>query len=114
MLDRTKLLKEVQNRSEELFVDYSHEYDLARELWKSVIADPLFIYKVRAATTQYAIPTWCEPLDTVISINHDIADYAACAVDGSQIYPDRHQGVRCYLINIGSVTIKYGEQKKFL
>lgn len=111
MLDRTKLLKEVQNRSQELFVDYSHEQDLAWQLWNSIIHDPLLIYKVRAATTHYAIPAWCEPLDTVVPINPELTEYGVCAVDGSQIYPDRHQGVRCYLINIGSVTIKYGAEK---
>lgn len=34
-------------------------------------------------------------------------DYSLLAIDGSQIYPDRHEGVEAFLINIGSVEINY-------
>jgi hypothetical protein len=33
--------------------------------------------------------------------------YQALSVDGSQVYPDRHQGTACCLINIGTVAIEY-------
>ncbi|MDE2860551.1 MAG: DNA double-strand break repair nuclease NurA [Chloroflexota bacterium] len=36
--------------------------------------------------------------------------YAALAVDGSHIDVDRHLAARCYLINLGTVHIRYGEQ----
>ena len=35
--------------------------------------------------------------------------YCALAVDGSQIYPDRHQGIGCFLLNMGVVQLHYGE-----
>lgn len=38
--------------------------------------------------------------------------YAALAVDGSHIDVDRHLAARCYLINLGSVHIRYGEQPR--
>ena len=34
-------------------------------------------------------------------------DYSLLAIDGSQIYPDRHEGVEAFLINLGSVEINY-------
>ena len=37
-------------------------------------------------------------------------DYAALAVDGSHIDVDRHLAARCYLINLGTVHIRYGER----
>ncbi len=37
-------------------------------------------------------------------------DYAALAVDGSHIDVDRHLAAQCYLINLGTVRIRYGEQ----
>jgi hypothetical protein len=37
------------------------------------------------------------------------AEYTALATDGSHIDVDRHQAVRCYLINIGAVKIHYGQ-----
>jgi hypothetical protein len=36
------------------------------------------------------------------------AEYTVLATDGSHIAVDRHQAVRCYLINIGTVKIHYG------
>ncbi|HXG30752.1 MAG TPA: DNA double-strand break repair nuclease NurA, partial [Thermodesulfobacteriota bacterium] len=34
--------------------------------------------------------------------------YTVFASDGSQIFPDRHEALPCYLINIGSVVLSYG------
>jgi hypothetical protein len=36
-------------------------------------------------------------------------DYTVLATDGSHIAVDRHQAVRCFLINIGTVRIQYGK-----
>ena len=38
------------------------------------------------------------------------ADYTALSTDGSHIDVDRHGPARCYLINIGSVVLRYGSQ----
>ncbi len=35
-------------------------------------------------------------------------DFSVIASDGSHIDVDRHRSTRCYLINIGSVTLRYG------
>jgi hypothetical protein len=35
-------------------------------------------------------------------------DFTVMAADGSHIDVDRHQSTRCYLINIGSVVLRYG------
>jgi len=35
-------------------------------------------------------------------------DFTVLATDGSQIDVDRHRGTRCYLINIGTVALRYG------
>jgi hypothetical protein len=37
------------------------------------------------------------------------ADYTALATDGSHIAVDRHKAARCYLINIGAVSLHYGQ-----
>jgi len=36
------------------------------------------------------------------------AEFTVMATDGSHIDVDRHRSTRCYLINIGSVTLRYG------
>ncbi|MDP2952339.1 MAG: DNA double-strand break repair nuclease NurA [Chloroflexota bacterium] len=41
-------------------------------------------------------------------------DFAVAAVDGSHIDVDRHSPVRCYLINLGMVTLRYGKSPQAL
>ena len=89
MLDRAKLLKELSSVTEELFTQDFQSAEFAAELWRQYA-------RVRQIDTYSTI----EPL----------SDYAILAVDGSQIYPDRHQSARCFLINIGSIYIRYGTQ----
>jgi hypothetical protein len=40
------------------------------------------------------------------------SDYTVLAVDGSHIDVDRHLAVQCYLINMGTVHIRYGRNHK--
>ena len=47
MLDRLKLLVELANVADKLFIDTTPSYNLAQNIWQSIIADSTFIYKVR-------------------------------------------------------------------
>ena len=42
------------------------------------------------------------------------ADFAVIATDGSHIELDRHQAVRCFLLNISHVMLRYGSQPEAL
>ena len=110
MLDRTKLIKELQKLDNTLFIDTSSELQLAKEVWNRIVADPTFMYKVRTAQAPWPIPTWEGKLNDVIPVKQGLQAYSVVSVDGSQIYPDRHQGTGCFLINVGAVTITYGTQ----
>jgi hypothetical protein len=55
-----------------------------------------------------ALPTWQGNLADAIDVSQPPTAYRALSIDGSQIYPDRHAGVSCFLINIGMVDIVYG------
>ena len=50
-----------------------------------------------------------EPLDTARNRPEIPVSYALVASDGSQIDLDRHGSASCYLINIGRVFLRYGE-----
>lgn len=112
MLDRTKLMHELQNLSQSLFVSYADEYTIAEQTWQRIVNDPTFIYKIKSATVPWALPTWSGRLDCKEPVAVMAGDYQVLSVDGSQIYPDRHQGTGCFLINIGTVAITYGNQSK--
>lgn len=108
MLDHAKLLKELKNHAQQLFVSYLDEYAIAQQVFEKISDDPTFIHTIKKASNQWALPQWTGQLNSALPIAHNMQPYQALSVDGSQIYPDRHQGVSCFLINIGSVMITYG------
>lgn len=111
MIDRTKLIKEVNELSESLFVDVSSEHAIARKVWQQICNDPTLAYTVRTAQTTYPVPFWDGVLNNAIQVK-PLHNYSVISVDGSQIYPDKHEGTPCYLVNIGEVIIRYGQPKK--
>jgi len=108
MLNRTKLITQVQDVSSQLFVSFASEHNIARGVWKRIANDPTFASKAKAADLPWRMPTWSGKLDETFEVEPGLMAYHAVSVDGSQIYPDRHQGTACYLINVGSVVISYG------
>ncbi len=108
-LDRSKVMRELQHISVKLFKDISAEFDTARNIWLSIAKNESFRSAVAVANFQVPLPLWQGELDQVIPIElNRVKRKTIVAVDGSQIYPDRHQGSSCFLINIGSVVISYG------
>src|ERR1700674_2475482 len=88
MLNRAKVMKELQTHSTDLFIDRSHEYNLARACWQRIVADIHFIDKVHALPTPWLIPSWQGAVDRTVSIMPLKSPYRVVAIDGSQIYPD--------------------------
>lgn len=113
MLDRLKLIIELQQVADKLFVDTTSFYHHAQDIWRIISQDQTFLYKVRQVTNApWPIPLWQGSLNEVIPIKQHINSYVACSVDGSQIYPDRHNVLSCCLINTGSVVVPYGIKDK--
>src|SRR5438477_2651395 len=113
MLDRLKLIVELQYVADQLFIDSTPSYHLAQDIWQLIIADSTFLYKVRQVhNAPWPIPLWQDYLSTIITIEKNISEYVALSVDGSQIYPDRHNILSCFLINTGSVVLPYNIENK--
>jgi len=108
VLDRCKLIKEIEAVSDKLFIDLSHERNIAREVWQRISKDPAFKYKVKEVQSPWIIPDWQGKLDDVFAVAQQLDRYVVLSVDGSQIYPDRHSGTACHLINVGYVGLRYG------
>ena len=113
MLDRLKLIVELQHVADQLFIDSTPSYHLAQDIWQLIIADQTFLYKVRQVdNAPWPVPLWQDDLATIIDIERNISAYIALSVDGSQIYPDRHNILSCFLINTGSVVLPYNIEDK--
>lgn len=101
-------MKELYERSSELFADASYESELARAVWDVVSEDAHLYSTIVAATSEHTIAQWCGLLATTIPLKQS-KHYTAVAIDGSQIYPDRHQGTSCFLINMGTASLGYDQ-----
>jgi NurA domain len=114
MLDRLKLLVELNNLADKLFVDTTPSYHLAQDIWQSIIQDSTFVYKVRQVhDAPWPVPLWNDTIGDIVPIERFTYPHVVLSVDGSQIYPDRHNVLSCCLINTGSVVLPYnGEQKR--
>jgi hypothetical protein len=110
MLNRQKLAQKLGILSDQLFLDTSHEQHVALKSWQRLIKDPLLIQKLKHIDSPWMIPEWKGNLDHTTMVQRYKEPYAVVAVDGSQVYPDRHEGISCFLINIGVAHIMYGLQ----
>jgi hypothetical protein len=111
MLDRSKLLVVLEHVAADIFVDTTHENKVLQHLWTMLIKDPLLKAKLAAAKVSWPLPTWDGEINATTVIARETLPYDLIAVDGSQIYPDRHSGISCYVINIGEVIFQYGQEK---
>lgn len=112
MLNRAKLMHALQHIENSLFHDISDEINLVKEVWNLIKNDATFVHRVRACEVPLPLPLWTGQLDVSIPIEHPMGPYTILGVDGSQIYPDKHQGSSCFLINIGSMLVSYGQPEK--
>lgn len=109
MLNRAKVMYALRHIEDALFHDISDEIDCARQIWERITNDPTFIHAIRACEIPLALPLWEGELGASIPIAHPMGPYTILGIDGSQIYPDKHQGSTCFLINIGSMCVSYGQ-----
>lgn len=108
MLDLAKVAAAIARAESELWGDISTVHALVTSTWDTIKDDPLFAYRVAAvAYSPWALPSWHESLATIVPLVPYKESYTIISSDGSQIYPDRHTGISCGLINIGTVVIPY-------
>ena len=108
MLNRLSLATTLDHVSSELFPSLHDVIDLAWRTYQAAAQDAEFCSRVRAAHATFLVPEWSDGLCDVFSVTRTRDPYTVVAVDGSQIYPDRHMGAaHCFVINIGGATFSY-------
>lgn len=111
MLKREKLAKAIEVLSHRLFQDLSGNNNQGEKLWKNLVADQEYLQKVQLSKGLVGLPRWRGALDELTPVTDQINQYAVLAVDGSQIYPDRHiAGVGCFLVNAGGCLLSYSSE----
>jgi hypothetical protein len=64
--------------------------------------------KIASSRTTWLVAGLVDGLDRHYASPPLPAEFTVLATDGSHIDVDRHKSTRCYLINIGAVTLRYG------
>lgn len=77
---------------------------------KAIDLDDLRRKIAASKTTPWPVADLVEGLDCRYEAPPIPPDFTVAATDGSQIDVDRHRSTRCYLINIGSAVIRYGNE----
>lgn len=65
--------------------------------------------KVDKSKTSWLLAGISSPLNITFPLPKRPSNYTAISSDGSQIFPDRHEALPCYLINISSIILNYGD-----
>lgn len=113
MLDRSALAREINDLSEKLFTAQAFPELMSEQEWKRLVTHQLFLATIDEARASQNLAFWMGSLADVYPIEPLQQDYAVLAVDGSQVYPDKHiVGVGCYLLNAGGCLLKYGSTSK--
>lgn len=113
MIDRVKLLLKLENFVPKFFIDLNQEIIFLKKSFDFILNNKDKLDLILNQKYTYNIPTFSDNLDYIKDLrNKDILNYNILAVDGSQIYPDRHFNLSCFLINIGFSYIEYNKESK--
>lgn len=87
--------------------DFGVSLELLRPVIERMVSDNQFLKMIQ---NRDDMPVLCQDVlwHTSYPMKPFSGQYGAFGVDGSQVYPDRHNGIPCFLLNIGSIFIQYG------
>lgn len=90
--------------------EWAERLALARQTLETAAADsPALKRKIAAGRSTYLVAGVEEGLGGAFPPPPVPCSFATVAADGSHLTSDRHSPARCYLINIGTAHIQYGE-----
>lgn len=105
MIDFSRVLEVLTPLEHILFEEYQQVLEQALTRWCACTNDTARNSLLKTVCPAQA-PSWTGVFNQ--KYKHDPLEYyEVLAIDGSQVYPDRHTGMRCALINIGGITLSY-------
>jgi len=89
--------------------DFAQKVGIAvQEAKRWVAGFPHLAAKIAQSKTSWLVAELSTPPTQIFPLPSCPEQWLVFASDGSQIFPDRHEVMMCYLINIGSVVLPYG------
>lgn len=117
MLDLIKLARQMQGMSQHLNQEANaarQRLETAQELLEKAESQQLDLISKETTWRERllfhpGVPE--EPLETRVEISIAPKTHTVLATDGSQIAPSHHEIAYCYLLNIGRVSLHYGQNR---
>ncbi|HBL98936.1 TPA: hypothetical protein DDZ86_04825 [Candidatus Dependentiae bacterium] len=109
MLDRDRVSQDLHAYVSRYSAGHREVFDGIIDQWGALCTDPLAAQKAHEREWPFLVPQWDGLLGLQFSIENITGDYSLFSVDGSQLYPERHQGIPCALVNIGTAAFSYGQ-----
>jgi hypothetical protein len=114
MLKHYDLAQQLGAFTKTILDNFAQEREQAYDLWFKLKNDELFARTLLDTPTTLPLPRWEGSFGASYFVDSQRVNYRVLAVDGSQLYPDRHQGLPLYVINIGSVDFRYKESPEMI
>ena len=113
MLNRVACIQEITRLKETIFPEGRHDRTLFQKVWQAMAADEKTKDWAKEVASCVRHPLWLDNLDQIVDVISFPDAYTVLAVDGSQIYPDRHiTAAPFFLINAGGCLLTYGKAGK--
>jgi hypothetical protein len=108
MLNRHKIFQQLQESVPSYFQHTDNALAAAQNMWQELCRNQDLCAAVMRSKVTVPLPEPIDPLHTAFLVERQAHPYKIISTDGSQIYPDRHQGINCYVLNIGIAEFSYG------
>jgi hypothetical protein len=105
MIDFSTVCAQLSSLEPVLFEEYQQVLEQARSSWCTCVNDCVR-HEILHTICPPQAPSWIGALNQKYT-HEPLVHYEVLAIDGSQVYPDRHTGMRCALINIGGISLSY-------
>ncbi|QQR62399.1 DNA double-strand break repair nuclease NurA [bacterium] len=110
MIDRIKIALQLSDQMPTLHKKKAESLQRLLVSWASFCSDLKFQSELAGKQFLCALPLRYPEVGFATIYQKAAFDepYEILGVDGSQIYPDRHWGFDCFLINVGALFVSYG------
>jgi hypothetical protein len=114
MLHREKVVAAVEKLAPKLFQTDTSALLFLKDAWTrfSSLLDNFTVEEKLKNEFSLLLPKYTdEKLSLFYPVESSKKNYICASVDGSQIYPSRHEGISIALLNIGTVTLEYQSEQ---
>lgn len=110
MIDQWDIMRRIADAAPAWSARYQQQQECTHRLWQRLASDRSLRDRVQKSLRLQNLPVWMGDLMDTVPIAACDEDYQVIGVDGSQIYPNHHEGSSWYVTTVGICHIAYAEK----